>query len=151
MKTTHFFNKLKITDLVTIPKINLIITHNFFQSDDEENYNQNHQHFSTNQGPRSFSIDQPDIFEAYTRNEQIRQPRNNPTSYNNNFQRKNPDNTQSYQPTQMHSEIPLPYYLEQHEITKSQLGKLFSNSSCRRITTNDYEAILNGWIINHIK
>ena len=29
----------------------------------------------------------------------------------------------SYQPTQMQSEIPLPYYLQQHEITKNQLSK----------------------------
>ena len=27
----------------------------------------------------------------------------------------------SYQPTQMQNEIPLPYYLKQHEITKNQL------------------------------
>ena len=31
----------------------------------------------------------------------------------------------SYQPTQMQNEIPLPYYLQQHEITKNQ----FSNFS----------------------
>ena len=30
-------------------------------------------------------------------------------------------NTQNYQPTQMQNEIPLPYYLQQHEITKTQL------------------------------
>ena len=28
----------------------------------------------------------------------------------------------SYQPTQMQNEIPLPYYLQQHEITKNQLS-----------------------------
>ena len=28
----------------------------------------------------------------------------------------------SYQPTQMQNEIPLPYYLQQHEITKYQLS-----------------------------
>ena len=27
----------------------------------------------------------------------------------------------SYQPTQMQNEIPLPYYLQQHETTKNQL------------------------------
>ena len=46
-------------------------------------------------------IEQPDIFEPYTRNEQKRQPRNNPTSHNNNFQQQNPVNTQSHQRTQM--------------------------------------------------
>ena len=30
--------------------------------------------------------------------------------------------THSYQPTQMQNEIPLPYYLQQHEITKNQLS-----------------------------
>ena len=30
-------------------------------------------------------------------------------------------NTQNYQPTQMQNEISLPYYLQQHEITKTQL------------------------------
>ena len=88
-------------------------------SDDEEYYNQNHQRFYTIQRPRSYSIDQPDIFEPYTRDEQARQPRNNPKSYNNIFQPQNPVNTQSYQPNQLHSEIPLPYYLQQYKVTKS--------------------------------
>ena len=30
--------------------------------------------------------------------------------------------THSYQPTQMQNEIPLPYYLQQHEITRNQLS-----------------------------
>ena len=37
------------------------------------------------------------------------------------FNNQNPVNTHSYHPTQMHNEISLPYYLQQHEITKSQL------------------------------
>ena len=37
------------------------------------------------------------------------------------MQRQNPVNTDNYQPTQMQNEIPLPYYLQQHEITKSQV------------------------------
>ena len=44
----------------------------------------------------------------------------------------------------MHNEIPLPCYLQQHEITKSQKTNFFSNATCRRITTNDYESL---WII----
>ena len=39
----------------------------------------------------------------------------------------------SYQPTQMQNEIPLPYYLQQHEITKNQL----SNFSLQ-MTMNPY-------------
>ena len=81
---------------------------NYFPSDDEKYDNQYHQRIYSSQRPHSYSIDQPDIFEPYTQNEQIRQPRNNPTSYNNNFQQQNPINTKLYQPTQMHIEISLP-------------------------------------------
>ena len=35
---------------------------------------------------------------------------------------QNPTITHSYQPTQMQNEKPLPYYLQQHEITKNQLS-----------------------------
>ena len=52
--------------------------------------------FFSNPRTRSYSIDQPDIFEHYTQNEQIGQPRTNPTPYNNNFQQQNPVNTHSW-------------------------------------------------------
>ena len=47
----------------------------------------------------------------------------NPTSTQpyQTIQIQNPASTHSYQPTQMKNEIPLPYYLQQHEILKSQL------------------------------
>ena len=51
----------------------------------------------------------------------MRQPRSNYEPQNNNFYSQNPVNTDYYQPTQMQNEIPLPYYLQQHEITKNQL------------------------------
>ena len=38
------------------------------------------------------------------------------------IQQQNPMITHSYQPTQMQNEIPLPYYLQQHEITRNQLS-----------------------------
>ena len=99
-------------------------TANYFPSDDEKCYNQNQQRFYSSQTPRSYSIDQLEIFKPNTRDEQIRPPRNNPTSCNNISQPQNPVNTQPYQPTQMHNKIPLPYYLQQHEITKSQPTKI---------------------------
>ena len=34
---------------------------------------------------------------------------------------QNPASTDSYQPTQLQNEIPLPYYLQQHKTTKIQL------------------------------
>ena len=93
---------------------------------------------------------QPDIFAPYTKEYRTRRPRQsqpsqnikiypqNPTDIQNPQQMhvQNPFNTQyfqpiqpqkpmtmhSYQPTQMQNEIPLPYYLQQHEITKNQLS-----------------------------
>ena len=56
-------------------------------------------------------MDQPDISEPCTREENIRQPRPILTAQNKIFQSQNPASTQSYQPTQMQIEIPLPYYL----------------------------------------
>ena len=38
------------------------------------------------------------------------------------IQPQNPMSMHSYQPTQMQNEIPLPYYLQQHELTKNQLS-----------------------------
>ena len=91
---------------------------------------------------------QPDIFAPYTQ-EYRKQGSRRPHTYNRIFspnptdtrnqqpiQMPNPTNTQSfqpiqpqnpmtmhsYQPTQMQNEIPLPYYLQQHEITKNQLS-----------------------------
>ena len=104
---------------------------NYLSSDDDDHY-------------------QPDIFAPYTkeyRTQRSRQPHptqnmkiypQNPTDIQNPQQMhiQNPFNTQSfqpiqpqkpmlmhsYQPTQMQNEIPLPYYLQQHEITKNQLS-----------------------------
>ena len=57
----------------------------------------------------------------------------------------------SYQPSQMQNEIPLPYYLQQHEITRNQLSNFSQMPKCSRIITNDNESIPYGWIINNIK
>ena len=98
-------------------------------SENEEYYSQNEQRFSTNQQNNNWIIDQPDpiyqpdLFEPNTRNEQTRQTKQNPTSWNNNFQSQNPITTQSYQSTQTQIEMQLPYYLRQDEITKTQLTK----------------------------
>ena len=50
----------------------------------------------------------------------------------------------------MQYEIPLPYYLQQHEITIKSAENFFTNAKCRRITTDNYESIPHGWIINNI-
>ena len=96
-------------------------------SEDEEYYHQNQQRFKKNQQNNKWNIDhpeptyQPDLFEPNTRNEQTRQRRQNPTSYNKNVQSQNPVHTQNYQPTKMRNEITLTSNLQQHEITKTQL------------------------------
>ena len=77
--------------------------------------------FFQNQRPHSYHVNQPDIFEPYTQKQHTRQPRQNHATQNNKFFSQNPVNLDYYQPTQMQNEIPLPYYLQQHEITKSQL------------------------------
>ena len=59
--------------------------------------------------------------------------------------------TENYQPIQMQNEIPLPYYLQQHEITKTQPTIFSQIPYAAEITTNDYEAIPYGWILNIFK
>ena len=49
------------------------------------------------------------------------QPRPNLASQNNIFFSQNPVSTDSNQPTQVQNEILLPYYFQQHEITKINL------------------------------
>ena len=57
------------------------------------------------------------------------------------IQPQNPMTMHSYQPTQMQNKIPLPYYLQQHEITKNQL-KIFSQipnaAESLQMTMNPY-------------
>ena len=74
----------------------------------------------------------------------------NPTNaqYFQPIQPQNPMTMHSYQPTQMQNEIPLPYYLQQHEITKNLL---LTNTKRRRVTPNDDEFIFNGRIVNNIQ
>ena len=66
------------------------------------------------------------------------------------FQPIQPQNTMSmhsYQPTQMQNEIPLPYYLQQHEITKSQL-LIFSQMPN---AAESLQMTMNPYLINNIK
>ena len=64
-----------------------------------------------------------------------------PASYNNNFQSQNPVNTQNYKPTKLQNEISLPFYLQQHEITKTQLkffSKIPNAAESIQMTMNPY-------------
>ena len=97
--TTSQINNINDSDTDLSEKITEIL--NIYEKnpnfkDDEEYYTQPHQQFYSNQRPRSYNIDQPDIFEPYIRDERVKQIRNYPTSQrNNNFQQQNPVNTQS--------------------------------------------------------
>ena len=110
---------------------------------------------------------QPDIFAPYTQ-EYRKQGSRRPHTYNRIFSPNptdtrnqqpiyipNPTNTQSfqpiqpqnpmtmhsYQPTQMQNEIPLPYYLQQHEITKnhfSNFSQMPNAAESLQMTMNPY-------------
>ena len=57
------------------------------------------------------------------------------------IQRQNPENTDYYQPTQMQNEIPLPYFLQQLEITKNQLtnfSQMPNAAETLQMTMNPY-------------
>ena len=57
------------------------------------------------------------------------------------IQLQNPMLMHSYQPTQMQNEIPLPYYLQQHEITKNQLSyfsQMPNAAASLQMTMNPY-------------
>ena len=124
MKITHFFNRIK-------NKQHTPYNTNYFSSDNDDNY-------------------QPDIFALYTKKYRTQRSRQSEPSQNMKIYPQNPTDIQnpqqmhiqnpfitqsfqpiepqnpmlmhSYQPTQMQNEIPLPYYLQQHEITKNQLS-----------------------------
>ena len=107
----------------------------------------------------------PDINEPYIQEYRTEKPRGtqykrifpeNPlNTQNQQTQISNPYNTQSfqpiqpqipmtmhsYQPNQMQNEIPLPYYLQQHEITKNQLtnfSQMPNAAESLQMTMNPY-------------
>ena len=81
----------------------------------------------------------------------MRQPRSNHESQNNNFYSQNLANTDYYQPTQMQNEIPLPYYLQQHEIRKNQLINFSQIPNAAESLQMTIKSIPHGWIINNTK
>ena len=114
---------------------------------------------------------QLDIFALYTQENCVQQPRPNLAPQNKNsypqnsarnqtyqplqtqnptsaqsyqpVQIQNPVSTHSYQPTQMQNEIPLPYYLQQHEITKSH----FTNFSQIPNATKSLQMTMNPYLM----
>ena len=71
----------------------------------------------------------------------MRQKYQNHASQNNNFHSQNPAVTDYYQPTQIQNEIQLPYYLQQHGITKNQLtnfSQMPNAAESLQMTMNPY-------------
>ena len=131
--------------------------------DHSENYsffqqNQNKQHTPCNTNYLSSDDDdhyQPDIFAPYTKEYRTQRSRQSQPSHNMKIYPQNPTDIQnpqqmhiqnpklmhSYQPTQMQNEIPLPNYLQQHEITKNQLSnfsKMPNAAESLQMTMNLY-------------
>ena len=76
---------------------------------------------------------------------QNQQPMHIPNSINtpsfHPLQSQNPMTIHSYRATQIQLEIPLPFYLQQHEITKNQLtnfSQIPSAAESLQMTTNPY-------------
>ena len=119
-----FFQKRKTIHLNTIPENNLIIMHKIFSHQMMKN---------TIIKIISDFIQAKDLILTVLTNQIFWNHTHETNKYDNLeitqhlttvfFKQQNPVNTQSYQPTQMHNEILLPYYLQQHEITKSQPRK----------------------------
>ena len=153
MKNTHFFKQNR----------NKQQTHfyaNYLSSDDDDYH-------------------QPDIFAPYTQEYCTLRPRQsqpsqnmkiypqNPADMQNQqpmhiqnsintqsfqpIQSQNPMTMHSYQPTQMQNEIPLPYYLQQHEITKNQLTNFSQKPNAAESLQTPHESIFNGRIVNNIQ
>ena len=140
----------------------------FFQ----QKKNKQHTPYNTNYlSSEEDDYHQPDIFAPYTKEYRTQRPRQsqpsqnmkiypqNPTDIQNPQQMhiQNPFNTQSfqpiqpqnpmlmhsYQPTQIQNEIPLPYYLQQHEITKNRL----SNFSQKPNAAKSLQMTMNPYLI----
>ena len=67
----------------------------------------------------------------------------NPTSTQSyqSVQQQNPASIHSYQPTQLQNEIPLPNYLQQHEIAKNELinfSQITNAAESLQMTMNPY-------------
>ena len=76
VKTIHFFNKIKkIKNHRKYKQKTPYYTPNYHSSDDDDFHDQNHQQKSQNHRLQSYHVNQPDIFEPYTREQHMRQPR----------------------------------------------------------------------------
>ena len=112
-KTIHFSNKLEINNkhpnIPTIyhPMITIIINQIFLHHIHENIAHKNIKVYPQN--PADIQSYQPSHMQNPTNTQPYQRA-----------QSQNPVSRHSYQPKQMQNEIPLPYYLQQHEIAKQQ-------------------------------
>ena len=150
--TIHIPHRIraKITHLQNRNKQQTPYYTNYLSSDDDDYY-------------------QPNIFTPYTQEYRVQKPRQHQASQNikpypqnpaniqsyqplhmqnpiitqfyQPVQLQNPISTHSYQPAQKQIEIPLPHYLQQHEITKRQLtnfSQIPNAAESLQMTMNPY-------------
>ena len=98
--------------------------HTDYLSSDDDDLQPDTQEYRTQESRRPHTYNR--IFSPNptdTRNQQpIHMPNPTNTQSFQPIQPQNPMTMHSYQPSRMQNEIPLPYYLQQHEITKNQLS-----------------------------
>ena len=85
VKTIHFLNRKNSKQPYQIKPKTPYYTPNYHSSHDDDVNDQNHQQSFQNQRLHSYHVNQPDIFEPYTREQHMRQPRSNHEPQNNNF------------------------------------------------------------------
>ena len=123
---------------------------NYLSSDDDDYYQPKifapyTQDYRTQRPRQSQPSQNIKIYPQNPTDIQNQQPMHIPNSINTQsfqpIQSQNPLTMHSYQPTQMQNEIPLPYYLQQHEITKNQLtnfSQIPNAAESLQMTMNPY-------------
>ena len=145
-----------------------------FQPNPPQDRSENYPFFQQNKNKKqtSYQMDylssdddflQPDIFAPNTqeyRRQGIQRTRTNHRNFSPQsidaqhqqpIQQQNPMTAHSYQASQMQNEIPLPYYLQQHEITRNQLSNFSQMPNAAESLQMTMNPLPNGWIINNIK
>ena len=141
VEITHFFNKIKIIQINIKPKINLIIMHKIiFHQMMKNNITKIINDFTPTKN-LDLTILGNQIFLNHTyemnKYDNLELTQHHTTIiFNNQIQ-------STHQATQMQNEIPLPYYLQQHEIIKSQL----TNFSQMPIAAESLQMTMNPYLM----
>ena len=143
MKITRFLQQNKNKKQAPHHTDYLSSDDNYLQPDNFAPYTQEYRGQGVQKKPYTYNR----IFSPHPTDTQNQQPirMQNPTNTQSlqPFQPQNSMITHSYQPTQMQNEIPLPYYLQQHEITKNQ----FSNFSQMPNAAESLQMTMNPYLM----